>query len=123
LVSICHCRIQYVRFLLNLAQADFGRSIRTGDTVLNEIMLRLPYTLELAALATLVGATLGITLGVIAAIKRGTLVDLVVSAVSVSGMSLPTYFLGLMLVILFAVNLRWLPAAGAATRADSCCRH
>ena len=106
--------VQYVTFLINVLHADLGRSIRTGDTVLNEIMLRLPYTLELAVLATLVGATLGITLGVIAAIKRGTLVDLVVSAVSVSGMSLPTYFLGLMLVILFAVNLRWLPASGAA---------
>lgn len=105
--------IQYVRFLANLLRADLGRSIRTGDSTLSEILLRLPYTVELAVLATLIGALLGITLGIIAATNRGRAIDVLVSAVSVSGMSLPTYWLGLMLVIVFAVNLRWLPAAGA----------
>jgi peptide/nickel transport system permease protein len=105
--------IQYARFLTNLLRADLGRSIRTGDTTLNEIMLRLPNTVELAVLATLIGALLGITLGIIAATNRGKAIDVLVSAVSVSGMSLPTYWLGLMLVIVFAVNLRWLPASGA----------
>jgi ABC-type dipeptide/oligopeptide/nickel transport system permease component len=105
--------IQYARFLLNLLRADFGRSIRTGDSALSEIMLRLPHTVELAVLATLLGALIGITLGIVAAMNRGRLIDLIVSAFSVSGMSLPTYWLGLMLVIVFAVDLRVLPASGA----------
>jgi len=105
--------IQYLRFIANLLHADFGRSIRTGDTTLNEILLRLPHTVELAVLATIIGALLGVTLGVVAATNRGKIVDVVASTISVSGMSLPTYWLGLMLVIIFAVNLRWLPASGA----------
>src|SRR5438552_13184882 len=105
--------VQYARFLLNLLRADLGRSIRTGDSTVSEIMLRLPHTLELAMLATLLGATIGITLGIVAATNRGRVVDVLVSALSVSGMSLPTYWLGLMLVIVFAVNLRWLPSSGA----------
>jgi ABC-type dipeptide/oligopeptide/nickel transport system permease component len=105
--------IQYARFLLSLLRADLGRSIRTGDSAFSEIMLRLPHTLELAVLATVLGAAIGITLGIVAATNHGRLIDVVVSALSVSGMSLPTYWLGLMLVIVFAVNLRWLPASGA----------
>jgi peptide/nickel transport system permease protein len=105
--------IQYVRFIANLLRADLGRSIRTGDSAFGEIMLRLPHTIELAALATLLGAVIGITFGIIAATNRGRPIDVLVSALSVSGMSLPTYWLGLMLVIVFAVNLRWLPASGA----------
>ena len=106
--------LQYGTFLLQLAHGDFGRSISTGDPVVADIALRLPYTLELAVLATLVGAIAGITLGVLAALRQGRVSDLVISFLSVSGMSMPTYWLGLMLIILFAVNLQWLPASGAA---------
>lgn len=105
--------VQYARFIANLLRGDLGRSIRTGDSTVNEIVQRLPHTIELAVLATVLGALIGITFGIVAATNRGRPIDVLVSALSVSGMSLPTYWLGLMLVIVFAVNLRWLPAAGA----------
>jgi peptide/nickel transport system permease protein len=105
--------VQYGQFLLHLAQGDLGRSTATGDSVIASILLRLPYTVELALLATIVGATVGVTLGILAAMRHKTAWDVLISVFSVSGMSMPTYWLGLMLIILFAVDLRWLPASGA----------
>jgi peptide/nickel transport system permease protein len=105
--------VQYALFVSRLAQGDLGISARTRRPVAREVGVRLPRTLQLAAVATLVGSAVGIWLGVVAARRRGTWVDHILSVVSVAGVSMPVYWLGLLLMILFAVNLGWVPAAGA----------
>jgi peptide/nickel transport system permease protein len=105
--------VQYGLFISNLAQGDLGVSARNGQPVAGEIFARLPATLTLAALGTLIGSTLGILAGVAAAVRRTTRVDYLVSLLAVVGVSVPIFWLGLMMIILFAVNLGWLPASGA----------
>jgi peptide/nickel transport system permease protein len=104
---------QYGSFLSGLLQGDLGQSARTSRPVTAEILARLPATLTLAAVATLVGAAFGIFAGVVAAVRRNTFLDHAISSVAMMGVSMPVYWLGLLLILLFAVTLRWLPAAGA----------
>jgi peptide/nickel transport system permease protein len=104
---------QFGVFLGQLAQGDMGTSARTGAPVTSEILARLPFTVELAVLGTTLGAVLGILLGVTAATHRGRWPDHVLSSLAVMGVSTPVYWLGLLLIIVFSVNLQWLPAAGA----------
>ncbi|MFC0530286.1 ABC transporter permease [Phytohabitans kaempferiae] len=104
---------QFLEYMGRLATGDLGRSARTGDSVLTEIVARLPYTVMLAVLATALAVVVGCTLGVLAAVRREGLADLILSGLSVFGVSMPVYWVGLLLVILFSVNLGWLPAAGA----------
>jgi peptide/nickel transport system permease protein len=105
--------VQYVQFVANLLHGDLGESARTGQPVLSEILARLPATLALAVTGTLVGSVLGVLAGVLAAVRKTTKTDYVVSTLSVAGVSVPIYWLGLMLIIVFAVKLNVLPAAGA----------
>lgn len=105
--------VQYVTYIAHLLTGDLGISTRTGSPVREEILTRLPYTLELAAISTVISILLGVTLGVIAATRRGSPLDLVISAVAVFGLSMPVYWLGLMLIILFSIQLHVFPAAGA----------
>lgn len=107
--------VQYFRFLDNLVHGNLGVSVRTGDSVAAEIWARLPFTLELAFLGTLIGAVAGITLGVIAATHKDKWTDSFVSMIGVMGISMPVYWLGILLIMIFAVNLKVLPASGAAT--------
>lgn len=107
--------VQYWRFLENLANGNLGVSVRTGDSVAAEIWARLPYTLELAFFGTLIGAVAGITLGVVAAIHKDKWTDSIVSMIGVMGISMPVYWLGILLIMLFAVTLKVLPASGAST--------
>ena len=104
---------QYLTFLGRLLHGDLGTSIRTGAPVIQEISVRVPYTAVLAVTSLLIAITIGVTAGVIAATRRNTSMDLGISGGAVFGASMPTYWLGLMLIILFAVHLRVLPAAGA----------
>jgi peptide/nickel transport system permease protein len=104
---------QFGVFLGQLVQGDMGVSARTGTPVVSEILARLPFTVELAVLGTTLGAVLGILLGVTAATHRGRWPDHVLSSLAVMGVSTPVYWLGLLLIIVFSVNLQWLPAAGA----------
>src|SRR5690606_30392373 len=104
---------QYWSFLTGLLQGDLGTSARTSRPVALEIAARMPATLTLAAVSTLIGAVAGIAAGVVAAVRRGTVVDHLISSVAVMGISMPVYWLGLLLILLFAVTLGWLPAAGA----------
>lgn len=106
---------QFWRFLDHLAHGNMGVSARTGDGVVSEIWARLPFTLELAFLGTLVGIVAGITLGVIAATHKDTWTDSIVSIVGVMGISMPVYWLGILLIMLFAVTLNVLPASGASS--------
>jgi peptide/nickel transport system permease protein len=104
---------QYLGFLARLAHGDLGISTHTGQPVLNEVATRIPYTAELALLSITIAILVGVTLGVMAATRHNTRLDLVFSGASVAGVSVPVYWLGLMLVVVFAVWLRILPAAGA----------
>jgi ABC-type dipeptide/oligopeptide/nickel transport system permease component len=104
---------QYVTYMGDLLHGDLGTSSRSGRPVLDEITERLPKTLLLAGAAMLVAIPLGVVLGIIAAVFRGRFVDFLASALSVFGISMPVYWSGLLLVLVFSVNLRWLPAAGS----------
>jgi len=104
---------QYAGFLGRLVRGDLGISTRTGSPVIQEIATRAPFTVELAITSLVIAIAIGVTAGVIAATRRNTGSDLGISGGAVFGVSMPTYWLGLMLVIVFAVHLRVLPAAGA----------
>ncbi len=107
---------QYASFLGNVVTGDLGESARTRRPVTQEIGARLPKTIELAAVGTIVGSILGIIGGVIAARFRNRFADHAISIGSLVGISMPVYWLGLLLIMVFAVNLGWLPAAGASQR-------
>lgn len=106
--------VQYWSFLSGVLQGDLGQSARTSRPVSVEILARLPATLTLAAVATLVGSLVGIAAGVLAAVRHNSLVDHLISSVAMMGVSMPVYWLGLLLILLFAVTLGWLPAAGSS---------
>jgi ABC-type dipeptide/oligopeptide/nickel transport system permease component len=105
--------LQYVTFLGRLLHGDLGTSTRTSMPVTQEILSRLPYTAELAVASTVIAVVLGITLGTLAAARRGGWMDLAISSVSVFGLSMPVYWLGLMLMLLFSIRLHMFPAAGS----------
>lgn len=104
---------QYMNFVGNLLTGNLGISSRTGTPVATLIAQSAPNTFQLAALTLLVSVPLGCGLGILAAVKRGKASDIIASIASVLGVSMPVYWIALLLVIVFAVNLRILPAAGA----------
>jgi peptide/nickel transport system permease protein len=105
--------VQYGLFLARALRGDLGRSARTSEPVLREVMARLPATLELALISTALAACFGVLGGVLAATRPYSGLDYFISFVTLFGVSMPVYWLGLMLIIVFAVHLNWLPAAGA----------
>ena len=104
--------LQYLSFLGNLLRFDLGTSIFTGVPIFTEIKLRWPATFELSVIAMLFALLLGIPAGVIAAVKKNSWIDNLTMSGSLLGVSMPVYWLGLLLVYLFAVNLQWLPPSG-----------
>ena len=104
---------QYVGFIGRLMRGDLGISTRTGSPVIQEIMTRAPYTAVLAVTSLVIAIAIGVTAGVIAATRRNTGADVGISGSAVFGASMPTYWLGLMLIIVFAVHFRMFPAAGS----------
>ena len=104
---------QYLGFLGRLLRGDLGISTRTGSPVVNEIFTRVPYTAELAVISLILAIAVGVAAGVIASTRRSGGADLGISGSAVFGVSMPTFWLGLMLIIVFAVRLRVLPAAGS----------
>jgi peptide/nickel transport system permease protein len=105
--------VQYGIFLGDLAHGNLGTSARTQGPVIEEVLARLPRTIRLAAVSMLIATLLGVPAGLAAAFRRYSLFDLLVSFGTLCGVSMPVYWLGLMLIVLFAVKLGWLPAAGA----------
>jgi peptide/nickel transport system permease protein len=103
--------VQYVRWVGLALRGDLGTDQR-GLPVAETIVTRIPLTLELAALALLIGTALGISAGVIAAVRRGKPSDYAATTVALLGLSVPHFWLGLLMIIVFAVNLNWLPAGG-----------
>ena len=103
--------VQYVKWLRNLAHGDLGESFRYRRPVLDLIEERIPYTLQITVLALLVGAVLGIALGIISAVKQYSALDKITTVGSLVFYSMPEFWLAVMLVLVFAVNLRWLPTS------------
>lgn len=104
--------VQYGSFLQGLLLGDLGTSLRTGTPVTVELLGRIPATLELAAAAMLVALAVSLPLGILAAIRRGGLVDHLAMTASLAGACLPNFWLGPLLAIVFAVELGWLPVSG-----------
>jgi peptide/nickel transport system permease protein len=104
--------IQFWHFLANAAQGEFGLSLRQGAKVSRLIAERFPATLELALVAALMALVVGIPMGVYAALKRGTFISQLFMTVSLLGVSLPTFLIGILLILVFAVNLGWFPSFG-----------
>jgi peptide/nickel transport system permease protein len=104
--------VQYATYLMRVVQGDLGSSIRHHKGASQLILDYLPKTLLLAAVSMLWATTFGVTLGIVSAMKRGSFVDLLAGMVSLIGQSIPTFWLGIMLIIIFAVTLRVLPTSG-----------
>jgi len=104
--------VQYVRWLGQLLRGRLGESVRTREPVLHTVWLKLPITLQLAGLALLVAVGIGIPMGVLSAVRRNSVWDWLANALSLTGTSVPNFWLGILLILLFAVTLHWLPAAG-----------
>ena len=104
--------VQYARWLGLALRGDLGESIRTRDSVLRLVGQKLPITLQLAAYSIVVALLIAIPIGVLAAVRRNTVWDYVASSVSLCGVSIPNFWLGIMLILLVSVRLRWLPASG-----------
>ncbi|KRE17851.1 peptide ABC transporter [Bosea sp. Root381] len=104
--------VQFFAWLGQVLQGDFGRSLRTGEPVLGLILQKLPVTLQLAIASIIVAVGIGIPAGILAARRKDTVVDYSASAVALSGLSIPNFWLGIMLILIVSVELKWLPASG-----------
>ena len=109
--------VQYAIYLRDIARGDFGTSFKTRRSALSTVMERLPWTLELGTTSFLVSVLVAVPIGVVTAVRRGTAIDVAGKVLALLGQSLPTFWLGLMLILLFAVTLGWLPAGGTGSLA------
>ncbi|MBM3450835.1 MAG: ABC transporter permease [Armatimonadetes bacterium] len=107
--------VQYLDFIVHLPRGDFGESFRYRQPAFPLVIERLPKTMQLAGAAVLIGWGLALPLGVVAALRRNSLTDLVATTLSVLGRALPNFWLGIMLILVFAVGLAWLPVSGSDT--------
>ena len=107
--------VQYVRWMGHVLQGDLGRSIPLGRAVLPEVLLRFKATLVLTAGALLIAILLGLSAGIVSAVKQYTWLDRISMGVAVTGVSLPVFWTGIMLIILFALQLRWFPSSGMSS--------
>ena len=104
--------VQYAAWLGNALRGDLGQSLRTNQPVLELIGEKLPVTLQLAVMAMSFALLIGIPMGILAAVKRNTLIDFLASTLALSGLSIPNFWFGIMLILLVSVKLGWLPASG-----------
>jgi peptide/nickel transport system permease protein len=104
--------VQYVRWLRLALRGDLGESIRTREPVVKIVALKLPITLQLAGFSLLIALGIAIPAGIFSAVRRNTVWDLLANAVSLCGVSIPSFWLGIMLILLVSVRLRLLPASG-----------
>ena len=106
--------VQYADFLWRALRGDLGRSLQTNRPVLDEILGRLPGTIALAATAMAIAVTAGLGLGLASGLRQNTLVDTLAMLVALLGVSVPVFWLALLLILLFAVHLQWLPATSSS---------
>jgi len=104
--------VQFAHFVVQAVQGEFGLSLRQGRKVSSLIAERLPATLELSLCAAFIALAVGVPMGVFAALRRGSLASQALMAISLIGVSLPTFLIGILLILLFAVTLKWLPSFG-----------
>jgi peptide/nickel transport system permease protein len=104
--------VQYVDFVTSALQGDFGESLRYRTPALNEVMSRMPATLQLSVAAYLFALLVAIPAGIVSAVKRGGAADFASRFVSLIGVSFPSFWLGLILILIFSVRLKWLPVSG-----------
>jgi ABC-type dipeptide/oligopeptide/nickel transport system permease component len=104
--------IQYLRFLKGALRGDFGESLRHGEPAMALVLERLPATFQLAGAALLLALLLAIPAGIISAVKRNTTPDYVSTVGALLGQAMPTFWLGIMLILVFSVRLNWLPSSG-----------
>jgi peptide/nickel transport system permease protein len=104
--------VQYIRFMGDALRGDFGTSLRYSEPVGRLILDRLPATLQLGAASILFAVILGIPIGIFSAIRRSGVLDFVVRSVVLLGQAVPGFYLGILLIIIFAVQLRWFPTGG-----------
>jgi ABC-type dipeptide/oligopeptide/nickel transport system permease component len=103
---------QYVGYIVNLLRGDLGYSYKNNKPVLNIVMAAWPATFQLALASMFIAVLIGLPLGILAAFKRGTFIDTIAMIISFIGISMPTFWLGLLLIIFFAVQLGWFPFYG-----------
>jgi peptide/nickel transport system permease protein len=104
--------VQYVRWLTLALQGDLGESIRTREPVVKTVAMKLPITMQLAAFALVIAIGIAIPAGIFSAIRRNTVWDLLANAVSLCGVSIPSFWLGIMLILFLSVRFHVLPASG-----------
>jgi peptide/nickel transport system permease protein len=104
--------VQYVTWIGGVLQGDLGISLRTNQPVTELIAQKLPVTIQLAIMSMIFAFAIGVPMGILAAVKKNTVLDYVASLVALSGLSVPNFWLGIMLILLVSVNLGWLPASG-----------
>lgn len=104
--------LQYLRWIGGVAQGDLGVSLRTNQPVLELIGQKLPVTIQLAIMSMIFALVIGVPMGILAAVKKNTALDYIANIVALSGLSVPNFWLGIMLILLVSVNLGWLPASG-----------
>jgi ABC-type dipeptide/oligopeptide/nickel transport system permease component len=110
--------VQYVDFLVNAVRGDWGNSLVTGKPVVEEVRNVLPYTIDLTVTAIVLGALIGIPLGVWSAMHRNTWVDYAVRVGSLLGLSFPAFVLAILLLLAFAIQLRWFPVISTGSLSD-----
>ncbi len=103
---------QYGYWIANVLQGDFGISLRTNQPVLELIGEKLPVTIQLAVMSMIFAFIIGVPIGILAAVKKNTVTDYIANIVALSGLSIPNFWLGIMLILLVSVRLGWLPASG-----------
>jgi peptide/nickel transport system permease protein len=107
--------VQYGRFLKGALQGDFGQSVRHGEPAFDLVLERMPATFELAGAALLLALCLAIPAGIVSAVRRNSALDYIATVVALFGQSLPTFWLGIMLILVFSVQFHWLPSSGRGT--------
>ncbi|HSF63206.1 MAG TPA: ABC transporter permease [Paracoccaceae bacterium] len=104
--------MQYLYWMGGVVQGDLGTSLRTGEPVLHLIAQKLPVTIQLAIMSMIFAFAIGVPAGILSAVKKGTWIDYTANVVALSGLSIPNFWLGIMMILLVSVNLGWLPASG-----------
>lgn len=104
--------LRYAYWMGGVLRGDLGESLRTQQPVLDLVTQKLPVTLQLAAMAMAIALAIGIPAGIVAAVKRGTWWDVAANGVALWGISTPNFWLGILMILLFSVQLGWLPASG-----------